>query len=101
MQGHPQASTSLPSTYANHQGSKILSSGNKNPETIALARGKSTPGLVESSGKIPLEAMMITRHHTLPAGLPKQSPSSADEETHDENSMETGENAHAETTVER
>lgn len=45
--------------------------------------------------------MMITRHHTLPAGLPKQSPSSGDEETHDENSMETGENAHAETTAEQ
>lgn len=36
MQGHLQASTSLPSTYANHQGSKILSSGNKNPETIGI-----------------------------------------------------------------
>uniref|UniRef100_K1PGH4 Uncharacterized protein n=1 Tax=Magallana gigas TaxID=29159 RepID=K1PGH4_MAGGI len=34
MQGHLQASTSLPGTYANHQGSMILSSGNKNPETI-------------------------------------------------------------------
>lgn len=65
----------------------------------ALARSKSTPGLVESSGKIPLEAMMITRHHTLPAGLPKQSPSSGDEETHDENSSETG--AHATTTAEK
>lgn len=80
---------------------KRLEKTKKIPIEKALARSKSTPGLVESSGKIPLEAMMITRHHTLPAGLPKQSPSSGDEETHDENSLETGENAHAETTAEQ
>jgi hypothetical protein len=45
--------------------------------------------------------MMITRHHTLPAGLPKQSSSSGDEATHDDNSSETGDNAHADTTAEK
>lgn len=35
-----------------------------------LKRSKSTPGLVESSGKVPMETTSITRHHTLPAGLP-------------------------------
>ncbi|XP_052104842.1 cyclic nucleotide-gated channel rod photoreceptor subunit alpha-like [Mytilus californianus] len=41
-------------------------------EKAAMSRSKSTPGLVESQGKVPLEAMFMTRHHTLPAGLPIQ-----------------------------
>lgn len=41
-----------------------------------LKRSKSTPGLVESSGKVPMHATAITRHHTLPAGLPTHSASS-------------------------
>lgn len=40
-----------------------------------LKRSKSTPGLVESSGKVPMLATSITRHHTLPAGLPTHSAS--------------------------
>ena len=40
--------------------------------SVNLTRSKSTPGLIESSGKIPLHAASITRHHTLPAGLPSQ-----------------------------
>lgn len=43
---------------------------------------------------------MITRHHTLPAGLLIQSPSCGDEETHNEFSLETDENVLAKTTVE-
>lgn len=43
---------------------------------------------------------MITRHHTLPAGLLKQSPSCGDEGTHNEFSLETDENVLAKTTVE-
>ena len=35
----------------------------------ALARSKSTPGLVESVAIIPLETMPINRHNTLPPGL--------------------------------
>jgi hypothetical protein len=38
--------------------------------SVDLKRSKSTPGLVESSGKIPMQTRSITRHHTLPAGLP-------------------------------
>ena len=34
-----------------------------------LERSRSTPGLVESAGKVPLDAMLVHRHHTLPAGL--------------------------------
>lgn len=41
-------------------------------EKAAMPRSKSTPGMVESQGKVPLEAMFMTRHHTLPAGLPIQ-----------------------------
>lgn len=44
-------------------------------ETVDLKRSKSTPGLVESSGKVPMEAASLTRHHTLPAGLPTHSSS--------------------------
>lgn len=44
--------------------------------------------------------MMITRHHTLLAGLLKQSPSCGNEETYNEFSFETDENVHAKTTVE-
>ena len=40
-----------------------------------LKRCKSTPGLVESAGKVPIQASCITRHHTLPAGLPTRSSS--------------------------
>lgn len=43
--------------------------------TVDLKRSKSTPGLVESSGKVPMLAASITRHHTLPAGLPTHSAS--------------------------
>lgn len=43
---------------------------------------------------------MITRHHTLPAGLLRQSPSCGDEKTHYEFSLETDENVLAKTTVE-
>jgi len=38
--------------------------------SVDLKRSKSTPGLVESSGKVPMHSSSITRHHTLPAGLP-------------------------------
>lgn len=34
-----------------------------------IPRSKSTPGLLESSGKVPLEAMLLTRYNTLPAGV--------------------------------
>jgi hypothetical protein len=34
-----------------------------------MPRSKSTPGLLESSGKVPLEAMLLTRYNTLPAGV--------------------------------
>ncbi|XP_023933698.1 cyclic nucleotide-gated cation channel alpha-3 [Lingula anatina] len=44
-------------------------------EQASMSRSRSTPGLVESSGKIPLEAMMIQRHYTLPVGLISHSPS--------------------------
>ena len=37
--------------------------------SVALPRSKSTPGLVESSGKTTLETMPMSRHYTLPAGL--------------------------------
>ena len=37
--------------------------------SVALARSKSTPGLVESTGKVPLDHMLVSRHHTLPTGL--------------------------------
>lgn len=37
--------------------------------SVAMARSRSTPGLVESTGKTPLDAMIIQRHHTLPVGL--------------------------------
>ena len=33
---------------------------------VALARSRSTPGLVESVGKVPLELMQIKRHNTVP-----------------------------------
>ena len=35
----------------------------------SMPRSKSTPGLVESSGKVPLLAMVVARHHTLPANM--------------------------------
>ena len=35
----------------------------------ALERSRSTPGLVESSGRVPLNTAIVHRHHTLPAGL--------------------------------
>ncbi|XP_041358726.1 cyclic nucleotide-gated channel cone photoreceptor subunit alpha-like [Gigantopelta aegis] len=38
-------------------------------EKVALARSRSTPGLVESAGKVPLDHMLVSRHHTLPASL--------------------------------
>lgn len=43
---------------------------------------------------------MITRHHTLPAGLLKQSSSCGDEDTPNEFSLETDENVLAKTIVE-
>ncbi|XP_052822803.1 cyclic nucleotide-gated cation channel alpha-3 [Octopus bimaculoides] len=46
-------------------------------EKAALARSKSTPGLVESLGQVPVDVMTMHRHHTLPAGLPKTQNSSA------------------------
>lgn len=45
--------------------------------SAALARSKSTPGLVESLGQVPIDTMTMQRHHTLPAGLPKNQNSSA------------------------
>ncbi|CAG5128935.1 unnamed protein product, partial [Candidula unifasciata] len=44
----------------------------------AMARSKSTPGLVESTGQTPLDAMIIQRHHTLPVGLIHKDGSSVD-----------------------
>ncbi|GFR71544.1 cyclic nucleotide-gated cation channel [Elysia marginata] len=39
-------------------------------EKVAMARSRSTPGLVESTGQTPLDAMLVSRHHsTLPHGL--------------------------------
>lgn len=65
-----------------------------------MSRSKSTPGLVESQGKVPLEAMFITRHHTLPAGLPiqKVAPESHtpySDENSDGNNIDNSECQHA------
>ncbi|XP_012945844.1 vegetative cell wall protein gp1 [Aplysia californica] len=38
-------------------------------EKVSMARSRSTPGLVESTGKTPLDSMIVHRHHTLPVGL--------------------------------
>ncbi|BFZ06057.1 hypothetical protein BsWGS_09096 [Bradybaena similaris] len=38
-------------------------------EKVSMSRSKSTPGLVESTGKAPLESMVLLRHQTLPAGV--------------------------------
>jgi hypothetical protein len=54
--------------------------------SAAMPRSKSTPGLVESQGKVPLEAMFMTRHHTLPAGLPIQKVSPEAQTYNDEES---------------
>ncbi|CAH1782420.1 unnamed protein product [Owenia fusiformis] len=35
-------------------------------EKAAIARSKSTPGLIESAGKVPLQAMVVSRHYTPP-----------------------------------
>ena len=43
--------------------------------SVDMKRSKSTPGLVESTGKVPMVSMCITRHHTLPTSLPTQSSS--------------------------
>ena len=37
--------------------------------TAALPRSKSTPGLLESTGQVSLETMIINRHNTLPSGV--------------------------------
>ncbi|KAK3095216.1 hypothetical protein FSP39_011650 [Pinctada imbricata] len=63
---------------------KRLEKTKKIPIEKALARSKSTPGLVESSGKVPLDAMLIQRHHTLPAGLPMQQIAQIKDEIHTE-----------------
>ncbi|WAR27613.1 CNGA3-like protein [Mya arenaria] len=44
-------------------------------EIVDLKRSKSTPGLVESAGKTPVTGASMTRHDTLPAGLPTHSAS--------------------------
>ncbi|XP_071085205.1 cyclic nucleotide-gated channel alpha-3-like [Haliotis cracherodii] len=56
-------------------------------EKVAMSRSKSTPGLVESAGKVPLETMLVHRHHTLPAGLPAHN---STEERHDQYGAEYG-----------
>ncbi|KAL3848229.1 hypothetical protein ACJMK2_019101 [Sinanodonta woodiana] len=55
---------------------KRLEKTKKSPiEKASLCRSRSTPGLVESRGKVPLESMVVSRNNTLPTGLPTQSSS--------------------------
>ncbi|XP_021376567.1 cyclic nucleotide-gated channel rod photoreceptor subunit alpha-like [Mizuhopecten yessoensis] len=66
LKEYPQARVKLESIAV-----KRLEKTKQSPiEKASMSRSKSTPGLVESDGKVPLETMIISRHHTLPAGLP-------------------------------
>lgn len=66
---------------------------------VDLKRSKSTPGLVESAGKVPMEAASITRHHTLPAGLPTHS-SSIDQHILRSHEVLSGSPTEAQTSIE-
>ncbi|XP_070173803.1 cyclic nucleotide-gated channel beta-1-like [Littorina saxatilis] len=57
---------------------KRLAKYKKQPLEKALERSRSTPGLVESAGKVPLDAMLVHRHHTLPGNMVSGTGHSAD-----------------------
>lgn len=59
---------------------------------VALARSRSTPGMVESTGRIPLENMVLSRTSTLPSGLMRsnQRRRSTSQDTAPSNSTPTG-----------
>ncbi|KAH9499818.1 hypothetical protein Btru_076704 [Bulinus truncatus] len=65
--------------------------------SLSMSRSRSTPGLVESTGKTPLDAMIVYRHHTLPVSLlHKDGSSSGGPPTRDDHALNTLTNTQSE-----
>ncbi|XP_059139931.1 cyclic nucleotide-gated cation channel beta-1-like [Physella acuta] len=65
-------------------------------EKVSMSRSRSTPGLVESTGKMPLDSMIVHRHHTLPVGLIHKDGSSGGPAARDDHALKTLTNTQSE-----